>query len=235
MMDTPTWFIDELSHAGSEHIDANYVTTYDSKAGTDPTADVTRLRDLGLNESHTIVDLGAGTGTFALAAAPYCRRVVAVDVSAAMLAMLYEKAVRQGITNIECVRAGFLTYEHQGDPADFVYSRNAIHHLPDLWKAIAIQRIADMMKIGGVLRLRDFIFSFELNETEHYIEGWLGGAVANSDQGWTRTELETHLRKEHSTYSWLLEPMLERAGFEIKEALPTDSRVYTSYTCVKVQ
>lgn len=234
-MNTSNWFLNELAHAGSEHTDANYVTTYDDKAGTDPTADVTHLRDLGLNETHILVDLGAGTGTFALAAAPYCRQVIAVDVSAAMFSMLYEKAVRSGITNIQCVQAGFLSYEHQGEPADFVYSRNAIHHLPDLWKAIALKRIAEMMPIGGVLRLRDFIFSFDVDDTERYIEDWLEGAVTNADSGWTRAELEIHLREEYSTYRWLFEPMLEQAGFEIREAQPIPSKVYTSYTCVKAR
>ena len=234
-MATPTWFLDELSHAGIEHVDANYVTTYDHKAGTDPSADVNLLRELGLNKDHILVDLGAGTGTFTLAAAPYCRRVIAVDVSPAMLSMLYEKAVRLGITNIDCVQAGFLSYEHQNDPADFVYSRNALHHLPDLWKAIALQRVSEMMKADGILRLRDFIFSFDIAETEQFVETWLGGATANSDAGWTRAELETHLRTEHSTFHWLLEPMLTQAGFTIQDAQPVASKVYTSYTCRKVR
>jgi len=232
-MKTQSWFLNERAHAGAEHIDANYATTYDRKAGTDPSADVTLLRELGLNVEHTLLDFGAGTGTFALAVAPYCRMVVAIDVSPVMLSMLYEKAVRLGITNIQCVQAGFLSYEHQGDPVDFVYSRNSIHHLPDLWKAIAVQRIAGMMKVGGVLRLRDFIFSFDTDEIERYVEPWLEGATTHSDSGWTRAELETHLRTEYSTFTWLLEPMLQHAGFTIQEAQTIASRVYTSYVCIK--
>ena len=232
-MRSPNWFLDELRHAGYEHIDADYVTTYDHKAGTDPAADVELLREQGLDTRHTLVDFGAGTGTFALAAAPYCRRVVVVEVSPAMLSMLYEKAVRHGIKNIDCIQAGFLSYQHQGAPADFVYSRNALHHLPDMWKAIALKRIAAIMPTGGILRLRDFIFSFDVDATAQQVEGWLAGAVANSDIGWTREELELHLREEHSTYSWLLEPMLEQAGFVVRDAQSSASKVYTSYLCVK--
>src|SRR5689334_15810209 len=120
----PSWRLDELAHAGPEHLDDAYVASYDRKAGTDPTDDVELLRGLGLDERSTLVDLGAGTGTFALAAAPFCRRVVAVDVSAAMLSALGAAAARAGLTNVECARAGFLTYAHRGEPADFVYSRN---------------------------------------------------------------------------------------------------------------
>jgi SAM-dependent methyltransferase len=124
-MDTPPWFLDQVAHAGREHLDPAYVPTYDEKAGTDPAEDLALLRAQGLNETRTLVDLGAGTGTFALAAAPFCRRVVAVDVSPVMINRLREKAAQQGVENIECVQAGFLTYAHQGAPADFVYSRHA--------------------------------------------------------------------------------------------------------------
>lgn len=232
-MNKPQWYLDELRHAGSEHIDAHYVSSYDRKAAIDPSAEVAHLRSLGLNQSHTVVDFGAGTGTFALAVAPYCRRVVAVDVSGAMLSNLYEKAVRAGITNIDGINAGFLTYEHSGESADFVYSRNALHHLPDLWKAVAFHRIAAIMPKGGIFCLRDFIFDFDTHEFDAHVERWLDNAVADSDLGWTRQELETHLRQEHSTFRWLLEPMLKRAGFEIREAESIVSKVYTAYTCVK--
>jgi len=40
------------------------------------------------------------------------------------------------LDNVEPVQAGFLTYQHVGE-ADFVYSRFALHHLPDFWKAVA--------------------------------------------------------------------------------------------------
>jgi SAM-dependent methyltransferase len=232
-MDTPTWVLDELTHAGHEHLDAHYVPQYDRKAGTDPAEDLALLRDLGLHATHTLVDLGAGTGTLALAAAPLCRRVVAVDVSPVMLSLLREKAARRGIENIKCVQQGFLTYAHQGDPADFVYSRHALHHLPDFWKALALQHIAAILRIGGVLYLRDLVFSCEPREITHVIDAWLACASPHPDRGWTRPELETHLREEYSTFSWLLEPMIERAGFEIQHAQHDASRVRSAYTCIK--
>ncbi len=232
-MQRPGWFPDELAHAGAEHLDPAYVAIYDRKSATDPTEDLTLLRDLGLDESSVVVDLGAGTGTFALAAAPLCRRIVAVDVSPAMLATASAQAERLGFTNLEVVHAGFLTYAHQGNRADFVYSRNALHHLPDFWKALALERIADMLRPGGVLRLHDLVFAFDPAEAGHTIEAWLAGARERPEDGWTRAELETHVREEYSTFSWLLEPMLERAGFDIREATYRPSRTYAAYTCVK--
>lgn len=232
-METPHWFPDELAHAGSEHLDLEYIRGYDRKSAVDPLEDVELLRGLGLNDTHTLVDLGAGTGVIPLAVAPLCQRVVAVDVSSGMLAYLSEQAKRSGIANIECVQAGFLSYQHHGEPADFVYSRNALHHLPDFWKAIALKRIAALLKPGGVLRLHDLVFSFEPSEADQTIEAWLVRAAERPEEGWTRSELETHVREEYSTFSWLLEPMIKRAGFRIQEASHRPARVYSAYTCVK--
>jgi SAM-dependent methyltransferase len=232
-METPSWFPDELAHAGQEHLDPDYVLGYDRKAGTDPSEDVALLRDLGLSETSTLVDLGAGTGAFALAAAPLCRRVVAVDVSWAMLAPLKEKAEQLGLGNVESVQAGFLTYQHRGEPADFVYSRNALHHLPDFWKALALVRIADVLKPGGVLFLRDLVYSFEPRDAEAVIGAWLARSAERPELGWTRAELEKDIRDEYITYGWLLEPLLERAGFTIRESNHDASRVFAAYTCVK--
>lgn len=232
-MERSPWMPDELAHAGHEHLDPAYVPGYDRKSGTDPAEDIEILRDLGLNEAHTVVDFGTGTGTFALAIAPHCRRVIAVDVSSLMLDLLREKAGQRGIGNITPMQSGFLSYRHRDQPVDAVYSRNALHHVPDFWKALAIERIAAMMKPGGVLRLHDLVYSFEPGEAEQRFEAWFAGAVTDPDHGWTRAELETHVREEHSTFSWLLEPMLTRAGFEIRDVRHSSTQTYSAYTCLK--
>jgi SAM-dependent methyltransferase len=135
------------------------------------------------------------------------------------------------------LQAGFLGYEHRGAPADVVYTRNALHHLPDFWKAVALERIALMLRPGGILRLRDIVFAFDPSEAERFVGEWLESAVephgVEAPKGWTRTELETHLREEHSTFTWLLEPMLERTGFAVKEADYSSHRVFAHYVCVK--
>lgn len=231
-MALPPWFPDELARAGPEHLDPAYAATYDRKAGFDPAGDVARLCGLGLDETATLVDLGAGTGALALASASLGSRVIAVDVSSAMLAVARKDAARRRITNVEFVQAGFLSYEHQGDPADLVYTRNALHHLPDFWKAIALRRVGSFLRPGGVLFLRDLVFSFDPGEAPVAIEKWLAGAAEHPGAGWTRSELEAHVRDEHSTFTWLLEPMLERAGFEIQEA-EYRAPAYAAYVCVQ--
>lgn len=228
---TPNWYIDELAYAGSEHLDEGYIKDYDHKAGFNPTDEINLFRELGLNQTHTVIDFGAGTGTFALGVAPHCKQVIAIDVSPAMLNSLKQK---QGIhQNIKPVHAGFLSYQHEGDLADFIFTRHALHHLPDFWKAIALQRMASILKPDGVLYIRDLIFSCPLKEIDTTIQTWLSHASPDEKHGWTVAELETHIREEYSTFSWLLEPMLQQAGFTIHKAEHHSSQVFSAYTCIK--
>lgn len=220
------WVPDELAYAGGEHRDPSFVAGYDAKTGFDVAPDIELLQRVGLGSGSTLVDLGAGTGLLAAAAAPHCRRVIAVDPSPAMLASARARGV-------ECVEAGFLTYEHAGEAPDVVYSRNALHHLPDAWKAIALRRIADLLAPAGTFVLRDIVFSCEPGEFDDVLEAWFAAAPTDPSEGWTRSELEGHVRDEHSTFSWLLESMLERAGLETRDAWYSDSRAYARYVCVK--
>ena len=182
-MEHAAWLAKEAELAGEEHADPAYAAGYDRKAAHDTAGELALLRELGLGEAATLVDLGAGTGALAIAAAPTCRRVVAVDISSEMLAVLRARAERLGLENVETVQSGFLTYEHSGDAADIVYSRNALHHLPDFWKALALERVASMLRPAGILRLRDLVYSFEPHEAEQVIEAWLATASESPTRG----------------------------------------------------
>jgi len=46
---------------------------------------------------------------------------------------------------------------------------------------------------------------------------------------WTRAELEEHVRDEHSTFTWLLEPMIERSSFAIEHAVRSDDGIFAKY------
>src|SRR5262249_31329823 len=114
------WWLDELTHAGAEHLDASYVAGYERKGGYDQAEDLELLTAWWLGRDSVLIDMGAGPGTFALAAAAVCRRVIAVDISPAMTGLLAERVRRLGLGNVEVIQAGLLSYEHRGTPADFV-------------------------------------------------------------------------------------------------------------------
>jgi len=230
---TKPWMLDELAHAGPEHLDPVFVTGYERKQGyPDPAEDLAVLAAHGLDETSTVVDLGAGTGRFAIAAARRFGQVTAVDISPAMLELLRHRAAAAAVANLECVQAGFLSYEHAGPPADAVYSHNALHQLPDFWKAVALDRIGRMLRPGGVLRLHDLIYDFQPSQADTVFQRWLDNAADDPARGYTRADFAEHVRTEHSTFRWLLEPMLAATGFDIVTADFRGS-VYGAYTCRK--
>lgn len=225
----PGWLLDEVASAGRENLDADHVRRYDAREDASAASEVRVLQDWGLTERSDVVDVGAGTGQFALAVAAACARVVAVDVSPVMLTALRAKLAAAGRSNVEVAQAGFLTYEHHGRPADFVYSRYALHHLPDFWKAVALDRARRVLRPGGILRLWDVVYSFDLAAAEERIEAWCATGQNESEDGWSRAEYEEHVRDEHSTFTWLLEPMLQRAGFTIEEAIYSPDGIFAAY------
>jgi SAM-dependent methyltransferase len=225
----PGWRLDEVASAGRENLDVGHVARYDGKEDAAADEEVALLHGLGFTRESVVVDMGAGTGQFALSAAAMCARVVAVDVSPVMLETLRGKVLDSGLANVDVVQAGFLTYEHQGRPADVVYSRYALHHLPDFWKGVALSRMRRILRPGGILRLWDVVYSFEPDEAEDRIEEWCATGGSDVEGDWTRAELEEHVRDEHSTYTWLLETLLGRCGFEIEQADYSDDGIFARY------
>jgi SAM-dependent methyltransferase len=225
--------LDELAYAGPEHLDEGFIAGFDRKQGyPDPDEDIAAFEAHGLGSASVVADLGTGTGQFAVPAALRFGRVIAVDVSPAMLTALRAKADREGIANLTAERAGFLGFS-PASPLDGVFTRNALHQLPDFWKAIALQRIADMLRPGGVLRLRDLVYDFAPAEADAIFAGWFAAAATDPAAGYTAADYAEHIRTEYSTFRWLLEPMLAAAGFEIID-VRYERRLYGAYTCVKI-
>ena len=135
-LSTAGWYPVEREHAGPEHLEADYVAGYDAKTGLDLEDALGLLRRQGLGADTTLLDL---------AAAPACSpqrprpRPVVSSVSTRRRPCSRSPAV--GATQSTWVEAGFLSYEHEGDPPQLVHSRNALHHLPDFWKGVALSRI----------------------------------------------------------------------------------------------
>jgi SAM-dependent methyltransferase len=71
------------------------------------------LDDLTIDPSTRVLDIGAGPGTLAIPLAPCVKEITAVEPGAGMIAALMERAGKEGIGNITCVRK---TWE-EVDPA----------------------------------------------------------------------------------------------------------------------
>lgn len=67
---SPGWLLDEISSAGRENLDAAHVERYDGKMDARAADDIEVLLAAGLDASSVVVDLGTGTGQFALPRCP---------------------------------------------------------------------------------------------------------------------------------------------------------------------
>jgi putative AdoMet-dependent methyltransferase len=230
----PAWRYDERKACGVNYHSSLLARLYDVRhqAFRDYEREAEQIvAALGLDGSATVIDMGCGTGAFAVHAGRHYRKVHAVDVSKAMLRQARRKARKAGIANVEFHQGGFLTYEHQAGPADAAVSVAVLHHLPDFWKLVGLHRLASMLGPDGRLYLFDVVFSFDVAQHEPCFERFIDGM--SQRMGFDgRTEAETHLREEYSTCDWIMKSLLERAGFRIDEANYMNN-FFAAYLCTK--
>ncbi|MFA8384815.1 MAG: class I SAM-dependent methyltransferase [Pelagibaca sp.] len=105
-----------------------------------------------VNASDTVLELGCGTGTTAIALAPDVSLIIATDVSEAMLAKGRDKARDQNIGNIDFVQAD--AADAPEGPFDAVLAFNLLHLIEDMDSALA--EIAKRTKPGGVFVSKTF-------------------------------------------------------------------------------
>jgi ubiquinone/menaquinone biosynthesis C-methylase UbiE len=217
-MSRSDWLFNEFKHIGVDFADPEQVKSYDARQHSNVEREKPLVQRLNIQPGDTVVEFGPGTGAFSIAAALAGAQVIAVDISRAMLDYAQSKAKEAGLSDIRFVNSGFLSYEHQAEPADFVVSAFALHHLPDFWKGVALRRIFDLLKPGGIFYLQDVVFSFETGQYEQRLNEWMDVVSSNTGNGFSRADFEMHIREEYSTFGWILEGLLQREGFSIPEA-----------------
>lgn len=233
-----SWKYDEKKHCGVDYGSAEEVAVYDTRHQQfrDYAKEVDGfLSELSSDDTRnmTLIDLGCGTGAFSINAAHCFKRIYSVDISKMMLQVAQDKAIKQRIDNITFINAGFLSYHHVPEPADLLLSRFAFHHLPDFWKQEALLNMNRMLKIDGLFFLYDVIFNFEAYESDDAIGGWIQSYASRVQPEFLK-EFEIHIREEYSTYSWIMDGLMERAGFFV-EKKGTDDNIHMMYRCRKTE
>jgi SAM-dependent methyltransferase len=142
---------------------------------------------------------------------------------------LAEMRAREMRVAIETQPAGFLSFGAAPASFDVIVSEFALHHLPDFWKAVALSRIHAALKPGGTLFLRDVVFVRAPDGRERTIDQWVDFVLKN--HGFSRDDVATHLRDEHSTFGWVMERLLADAGFSV--AAEYQAPIYGSYRAQK--
>jgi len=229
----PKWFYNENQQVGTDYTDIKEVQLYDQRMERirDIEKEVEDVKDaVNPRPNHSILEIGTGTGELAIALSEHCGRVYAVDTSLTMLEAARKKAQIRKRTNIEFLCGGFLSYQHQGRPLDAVISQLALHHLPDFWKLLALKSIYSLLQPGGILYLRDVVFPSIANYYSYFSE--LIEEMRVSAGEIIAAEFETHIREEFSTLDWIMEGLLQSAGFKIKNTA-NESSFLACYVCEK--
>jgi len=234
MLKIPEWTYDEMKQTGVDYSSVEQVQQYDDMhqrfRDYEKNSDAI-IKLLGLDSNSTVIDMGAGTGAFALHAAKHCRKVYAVDVSSAMLERCRKKGEEMGLSNVLYCHGGFLTYEHEAEPADAMVSIVSLHHLPDFWKLVGLSRAAEMLKVGGQFFLFDIVFPSAVEDLEDRLDAWVR-SIAEQSGYELAAEAKIHIREEYSTYDWVMEGLLKRAGFVIESAEYGDG-FQATYVCTR--
>jgi len=95
-----------------------------------------------------VLEIGCGTGTTAIAHAPFVGHIRATDLSPRMVEIAQDKARAAGIDNVSFEALSVDALEAPGASIDVVMAHNILHLLDDKERAIA--DIHTMLKPGGV-------------------------------------------------------------------------------------
>ena len=97
---------------------------------------------------------------------------------------------------------------------------------------IILKRLHGLLKEGGRLYVSDVVFSFPIEEYEDQFNGWI--AWWNETVGPEMVpHAERHIREKYSTFGWIMEGLLTRAGFRIDSA--DYDEVIAKYLCTKME
>lgn len=233
MKPNPEWYFEE-KQIGVDYLDPVVARGYDyqHEKFRDFQKEAAEVRaKLNITSKDIVLDFGCGTGGIALKLAPYCKKVIGVDISPVMLDVLEKNAKKEGIENVKTHCGGFLTYEHEGDPVDKMVSKVALHHLPDFWKSVALLNMARVLKKGGKLYLFDVIYTFHPQNHEQSLENMVETMRMQAGASMAQ-EATTHIKEEYSTYNWIMEGLLEKCGFLI-DSKTIEAENYVTYICTK--
>jgi ubiquinone/menaquinone biosynthesis C-methylase UbiE len=110
---------------------------------------------LNLSPMSRILDLGTGNGylAFPIAKTNKDSKVIGLDIAVKTLAQNREKALQLELNNLDFVDYNGLIFPFESNTFNYVITRYALHHFPDIYKTFA--EISRTLKSGGKLFISD--------------------------------------------------------------------------------
>jgi 2-polyprenyl-3-methyl-5-hydroxy-6-metoxy-1,4-benzoquinol methylase len=101
-----------------------------------------------LHPEAEVLEIGCGTGSTAIAHAPFVKQILATDISARMIEIAKEKAEAQDIDNVTFERLAIDELQVPDESYDAVLGLSILHLLENKDEVIA--KVHQMLKPGGV-------------------------------------------------------------------------------------
>jgi ubiquinone/menaquinone biosynthesis C-methylase UbiE len=112
-------------------------------------------RRVGQRGNEVALDVGCGAGHAAFRLAPLVERVVAYDLSEAMLGMVAEEATRRGLTNLVTGYGAVEKLPYPPGSFDVAVTRYSAHHWSDARAGLAQMR--RVVRTGGLAVVMDVV------------------------------------------------------------------------------
>jgi ubiquinone/menaquinone biosynthesis C-methylase UbiE len=101
-----------------------------------------------LQPDMQVLEFGCGTGSTAIAHAPYVQHLCAIDVAANMIGIAQDKARADGIENVTFEKSTIEELEVPDASLDVVLGLSILHLLED--REAVIARVHQILKTGGI-------------------------------------------------------------------------------------
>jgi ubiquinone/menaquinone biosynthesis C-methylase UbiE len=166
------------------------------------------------------LDVGCGTGLLALAVAPVCGSVWAIDVAPAMVEHLRWVLAGREITNVYPVVGSATSLPQQDESVDLVVSNYCFHHLDEAGKRQALAEVLRVLRPGGRLVFGDMMFGWTPADERNreVIRSKVSSIARRGPAGWLRllrnaARLLTGRGERPASPDWWRIALLE-AGFD---------------------
>jgi ArsR family transcriptional regulator len=127
---------------------------------------------IALDGSHTVADVGTGTGFIAAGLAPRAGRVIAIDHSPAMLDVARVHLAELGLDNVELIEGDLGRLPLEDDSIDAAVANMVLHHAED--PAAMLAEMARVVKPGGWVAITDEVEHPYAWMVEEHADVWLG-------------------------------------------------------------
>lgn len=174
--------------ARQRHVWSGRVATWDQH-GSIALAGVTAgvLDAARVRPGAQVVDLGCGTGQISLPLALQGAKVLAVDVSSAMVRQLQSEARRRGAFSLDGLSLPIEELTLPPCSVDLVVSSYALHHLRDPDKARLVSAAYGWLRPGGRLLVADMMFGRGASRRDRtIIRSKVAALARKGPAGWWR-------------------------------------------------